>query len=220
MLSNKNSGSYVCSWLHRFLTVLQGRHRLRLYAEDAVSNVVGGQHSKLVWGKRLQPADRRQALKHAHRRTCLAPLCSVKVLLIKEQQRSSVTWKILPLQPLVISPGSTDSLSGTNRTSSFSRSWKLWEDGSKLRGTICPFYCHFYWLNLSLIIVKNSNYTYFTTNCIEWKISFTVIYSADYRRAANSPDGRGPALESSFIIIRWAQRGTGKSPVGLGVSGA
>lgn len=34
--------------LHGFLTVLQRGHRLRLHAEDAVSYVVGGQHSKLV----------------------------------------------------------------------------------------------------------------------------------------------------------------------------
>lgn len=36
------------SRLHHFLTILQSGHRLCLYAEDTVSYVVGGQHSKLV----------------------------------------------------------------------------------------------------------------------------------------------------------------------------
>lgn len=101
----------------RLLTVLQRGHRLRLHAEDAVPDVVGGQHSELVGGERLQPADRGQALELAHTHTHTDP-----VLLIKEQQRWSVTGTILRPQPLVISPGSTESLSGTERTPPLSRS--------------------------------------------------------------------------------------------------
>lgn len=84
-----------CIWLHRFLTILQSRHRLRLYADDAVSYVVGGQHPKLVWGKRLQPADGRQELKRV-------PRPRWRFLLIMEPQRPSLHWNILPREPLTI----------------------------------------------------------------------------------------------------------------------
>lgn len=93
-----------------------------------------------VKGFSLQTEDRHFNM---YTQTRVSPLCSVKVLLITEQQRSSVIWKILPLEPLTISPVSTDTLSGTNRTCSFSHSCKWWEDDSKLRGMICPFFFFF-----------------------------------------------------------------------------